>query len=73
MFLREDIAAAWQGKNPLEEAFALQGEVFRDMPGRKTMRVDIAGRLYFVKLHFGVGWAEVLKNWLTFKHQQQGA
>lgn len=46
---------------------ALQGEVFRDVRGRKTIRVDIAGRPYFIKQHFGVGWGEIFKNLLAFK------
>lgn len=40
----------------------LQGEVFRDVPGRKTIRVEIQGKPYFVKQHFGVGWSEIFKN-----------
>jgi len=40
----------------------LQGEVFRDVPGRKTLRVTLGGRSCFVKQHFGVGWTEIFKN-----------
>jgi heptose I phosphotransferase len=40
----------------------LQGEVFRDVPGRKTIRVEMLGKPYFVKQHFGVGWFEIFKN-----------
>ena len=72
-FLREDIAAAWAGRDPLETAFALEGEVFRDVPGRRTLKVDIAGRDYFVKLHYGVGWGEIVKNWLQLKRPIVGA
>ena len=72
-FLRDDIAAVWIETDPLEKAFALQGDVYRDVAGRKTMRVEIAGRYYFVKLHYGVGWREVLKNWLVFKRPVIGA
>ena len=72
-YLRDDIAAAWQGQDPLEAAFALEGEVFRDVPGRRTLRVQIAGVAYFVKLHYGVGWGEVFKNWLQLKLPVIGA
>lgn len=40
----------------------LQGEVFRDVSGRKTIRVELQGKSYFVKQHFGVGWSEIFKN-----------
>ena len=46
---------------------SLQGEVFRDVPGRKTVRVNIVGQSYFIKQHFGVGWGEIFKNLLAFK------
>lgn len=72
-YLREDIAAAWQGQDPLDTAFALRGEVFRDVPGRRTLRVQIDHQHFFVKLHYGVGWKEVLKNWLQLKRPVIGA
>ena len=59
LFLREDIAALWSPGEALQHAFELQGEVFRDVPGRRTLRVELAGKFYFVKLHYGVGWGEV--------------
>lgn len=73
VYLREDIADAWQGTHPLQAAFALQGEVFREAPGRRTMRVHIGEQAYFVKLHYGVGWGEIVKNWLQFKRPIIGA
>ncbi|MEQ8690555.1 MAG: lipopolysaccharide core heptose(I) kinase RfaP [Pseudomonadales bacterium] len=72
-YLRADIQAIWQQQDPLQAAFALEGEIFRDMPGRRTMRVQLGDRHYFVKLHYGVGWREVVKNWLQFKHPVIGA
>ena len=49
------------------QVMALGGEVFRDVPGRKTIRVQLAGQPYFIKQHFGVGWGEIFKNLLAFK------
>ena len=55
---------------------ALTGRVFRDVPGRKTMQIsfniannDVGGatKSYFIKQHFGVGWAEIFKNLISFK------
>jgi len=53
--------------NLFDYFMGLQGKVFRDVPGRKTMQIQIDGKSYFIKQHFGVGWSEVFKNWLTFK------
>jgi heptose I phosphotransferase len=72
-YLRSDMASAWAGQRPVEAAFTLEGEVFRDVPGRRTMKVRIAEQSYFVKLHYGVGWREVVKNWLQFKIPVIGA
>ena len=72
-YLRDDIAALWSDQDMLDAAFALEGEVFRDVPGRRTMRVELGGAAYFVKLHYGIGWREVIKNWLQFKWPVIGA
>lgn len=66
-FQRQDIAKLWPREKMLSSAFALEGEVFRDVPGRRTLKVQLGGKNYFVKLHYGVGWLEICKNWLQFK------
>ena len=73
VYLREDIAARWSGRDPMQEAFSLEGEIYRNVARRKTLRVSIGGKYYFVKLHFGVGWVEVFKNWLQLKRPVLGA
>lgn len=45
----------------------MQGKVFRDVPGRKTIQVQLGVQSYFIKQHFGVGWAEIFKNLLTLR------
>lgn len=55
------------------KAMQLQGKAFRDVPGRKTMQLQLLGKSYFIKQHFGVGWGEIFKNWLTFKKPILGA
>ena len=72
-FLRADVAQQWADQDPVQAAFDLQGEVYRDVPGRRTMRVRLGVADYFVKLHYGVGWGEILKNWLQFKRPVIGA
>jgi len=67
LFLREDLAAAWRGDDPFERIAQLDGEIFRDVPTRRTLRFEAAGRSYFAKVHFGVGWREILKNLLVLR------
>lgn len=38
--------------------------VYRQREGRTTVRFELGGRGYFMKLHAGVGWAEIAKNLL---------
>lgn len=56
------LAHAFGGADAFERIMQLQGEVFRDVPGRRTLRFELGGRAYFAKLHFGVGWREIFKN-----------
>ncbi|MDG2276751.1 MAG: lipopolysaccharide core heptose(I) kinase RfaP [Pseudomonadales bacterium] len=73
VFLREEVSKIWSKAEALDRAFALEGEVYRDVARRKTMRVELGQRIYFVKLHDGVGWFEVIKNWLQLKRPVLGA
>lgn len=50
-----------------DRVMQLDGEVYRDVPGRRTLRVDLAGKSYFTKLHYGVGWSEIFKNLLSLR------
>lgn len=51
----------------------MSGKAFRDVRGRKTIQVALGGKSYFIKQHFGVGWAEILKNLIAFKKPILGA
>ena len=42
--------------------FTLQGEIFREDGGRRTLRFFHEGKSYFLKIHRGVGWSEIFKN-----------
>lgn len=58
-----------------EEARAVRGEVFRNPAGanRRTLRFELQGRGYFLKLHWGVGWGEIFKNLLSLRLPVVGA
>jgi heptose I phosphotransferase len=48
-------------------------QVYRNREGRKTVRLEIDGRRFFLKLHRGVGWAEIGKNLLQGRLPVVGA
>jgi heptose I phosphotransferase len=71
-WIREDVAQFFH-PDPLDRAWALQGERVRAVARRETLRVVLDGRIFYLKRHRGVGWAEVLKNWLVLKRPVVGA
>ena len=62
LHLDENFARLWQGKDPMAELAAIDGKVYRQLAGRKTFQFSVAGKSYFAKLHFGIGWQEIFKN-----------
>lgn len=70
-YLAEELSHALRHNNSNDNLFqrvaGLKGETFREIESRKTLRVRLGERYYFVKTHFGVGWKEILKNLAQFK------
>lgn len=71
--LAEPFQSLWAGRDPFVEVEGLQGEVYRELEARRTLRTEVAGRGYFVKIHRGIGWGEIFKNLLTAKLPVLGA
>ena len=71
--LDEPFRTLWAGRDPFVAVEALQGEIFRELEARRTLRTEVAGRGYFVKIHRGVGWGEILKNLLCLRLPVLGA
>lgn len=71
--LRTPFDRLWNGKDAFEEVFALEGEVFRNVKNRRTFRIEVDGKGFFVKIHRGVGWGEIFKNLFQFKLPVTGA
>lgn len=57
----------WQGQDVFEQLFAIQGDEYRNMDGRRTLRFDMMGRSYFAKLYRGIGWQRIFKSLLSFR------
>jgi len=71
--LKEPFASLWAGRDPFVEVERLEGEVFRELEARRTLRTEVDSKGYFVKIHRGVGWGEIIKNWTTLKAPVLGA
>lgn len=63
----------FSGEDAFEQIFAMDGKIYRNFKGRKTLRFEHAGKGYFLKIHPGVGWREILKTLLHCKIPVLGA
>ncbi|PAU56313.1 lipopolysaccharide core heptose(I) kinase RfaP [Pseudomonas indica] len=73
LMLDEPFKSLWAGCDPFVEVERLEGQVYRELEGRRTLRTEVAGRGYFVKIHRGIGWGEIAKNLLSAKLPVLGA
>ncbi|MGM0634147.1 MAG: lipopolysaccharide core heptose(I) kinase RfaP, partial [Pseudomonadota bacterium] len=71
--LAQPFEPEWRGRDAFSMVRALDGEVYRDVPGRRTLRFSAFGRSWFLKHHTGVGWKEVLGEWLRGRRPVTGA
>lgn len=62
MWLREDLIPLIDNRDPFEVAANLEGQIFRNVANRKTVRFTYQKKNYFIKLHFATGWKEIIKN-----------
>lgn len=83
MFLREDLCNAEMRQQDSPEALlgwaaacaqqAAPADIYRDKEGRKTLRLHLAERSFFLKYHAGIGWLEICKNLLQLRLPVTGA
>ena len=73
LFLGDVLSRLWADRDPFAEVEGLQGQVYRELDGRTTMRFELEGKGYFVKIHRGIGVAEILKNLIRLRVPVLGA
>ncbi len=71
--LSDEIKPLFNGKDPFAEIELLQGKVYRELEARKTLCFEYAGKSYFIKIHRGVGWLEIIDNLLRLRLPVLGA
>lgn len=62
-----DFQPIWQQEGGFEALWHIEGKLYRQVQSRRTLRFVRAGRSFFIKIHGGVGWAEIFKNLLSFR------
>jgi heptose I phosphotransferase len=67
IFVRPDLAPTLNDQNALRKILNLEGEVYRSVANRKTVKIELKGHSFFLKVHQGVGWKEIFKNLLLLK------
>ncbi|HNS21163.1 MAG TPA: lipopolysaccharide core heptose(I) kinase RfaP [Sedimentisphaerales bacterium] len=73
LYLNDTFREIWKGLDPFEQIETLQGDVLRAIKNRRTLRFCLNGRGYYIKIHHGVGWVEIVKNLLQGKVPVLGA
>ncbi len=73
IWLRDDLQDQFPGSDAFDRILHLDGEVFRELAGRRTIRFFLEGKGYFAKLHYGVGWKEIFKNLIHLRLPVLGA
>ncbi|MDF3012965.1 MAG: rfaP [Cellvibrio sp.] len=73
VILRDELIDAWKNQDVFTVAEHLQGNVAREMQDRQTLRFEINGQGYYRKWHRGVGWREIIKNYLQLRLPVLGA
>ncbi len=73
IYLEEPFASLWAGRDPFAAVDAIKGQIFRELDGRRTLRTEVDGRGYFVKIHRGIGWGEIFKNLISLRLPVLGA
>lgn len=72
-YLADELKSILSIDSLFDDARQIEGKIFRELEGRRTLRFEVEGKGYFVKLHFGIGWREVFKNLFQFKLPVLGA
>jgi len=73
IFVRDDMKDLFPEKS-LDEFFQIDGETVKHVvASRRIFRFERGGKNFYMKVHFGVGWREIFKNWLQLKAPILGA
>ena len=73
LYLDNELEALCQEQDIFGLLKKLDGRVYRQVKGRKTLQFDFQGKSYFLKYHDGIGWPEIFKDLLQLRLPIVGA
>lgn len=73
LFINNILRKSLNGKDSFDDLMQITGKVYREALGRQTLRFTQGDRDYFLKMHTGVGWAEIIKNLIYLRAPVVGA
>ena len=73
LYLNEPFSRLWKNQDPFDKIEQLEGEVFRELEARKTLRFDCENKSYFLKIHRGIGWLEIIDHLVRGRRPVLGA
>jgi UDP-glucose:(heptosyl)LPS alpha-1,3-glucosyltransferase len=62
LYINNELRQALKGEDSFEHMMNIEGKVYREALGRRTLRFTRGQKDYFLKVHTGVGWGEIVKN-----------
>ncbi|HUF62356.1 MAG TPA: lipopolysaccharide core heptose(I) kinase RfaP [Verrucomicrobiales bacterium] len=71
--LSDELRRSLPEENAFDYLLTIEGEEFRAVKNRRTVRFSAGPKYYFIKIHRGCGWGEILKNLIQFKSPVTGA
>ncbi len=71
--LRPPFSSIWKNKDPFEEVKKITGKTYRSVKSRRTIRFEVNGEGYYLKLHHGTSYGEAFKNFLCLRLPVFGA
>lgn len=73
IYLDQEFSRHFAGADPFLMLQAMEGTIYRRGRGRKTLQFSMNGKSYFLKLHSGIGWREIIKNLVQLRLPVLGA
>lgn len=73
IFLLEPFASAWDLKDPFLEVTKIEGEIYRQVATRRTLKFVFDKETFYIKIHRGTSICEIIKNLISFRLPVIGA
>lgn len=73
LILREPFLSLWKDKDPFAEVEKISGNTVRALETRRTLRFEVDGQGFYLKLHHGTELVEVMKSLIRLRLPVLGA